>query len=432
MQTSTTSASKAHSAFDANGLYVHNCGEQPLPSYGCCCLGSINLTLFVADPFTPKARFDFERVRRSRASGRAHARQRARRHRVAAAAAARRGDEQAPHRSRLHRPGRCADHARAALRHRRRARHGRARSPRRCATKLTRRRSSSRRRKARFRCSTRNSISPRRASPRACPSRLKDDIAQARHAQQPPAVDRADRHHLARVRRQRQPTASSRRTPGPISARSARPTARTRSTTSRTMRGACTGTAAATWTKLPPQFVTALEISALDHMRMVAAVAPFVDSAISKTVNVPEDYPYDDFKDLYLEAWKAGLKGITTYRPNAVLGSVLSVDSGKRRTERSRHVRHRPPHPPRSRADARAVEPALAGPAAAAGRQSVVDLHGRIAVRPVRDLRRPRRERRAASVRSLGQRQRAAARPGRDRQDAVDGHARAGSRRGCA
>ncbi|MBI3527300.1 MAG: adenosylcobalamin-dependent ribonucleoside-diphosphate reductase [Betaproteobacteria bacterium] len=78
-------------------------------------------------------------------------------------------------------------------------------------------------------------------------------------------------------------------------------------------------------TKLPPQFVTALEISALDHMRMVAAVAPFVDSAISKTVNVPENYPFEEFRDLYLEAWKSGLKGITTYRPNGVLGSVLSV-----------------------------------------------------------------------------------------------------------
>ncbi len=77
--------------------------------------------------------------------------------------------------------------------------------------------------------------------------------------------------------------------------------------------------------KLPQEFVTALEISALDHMRMVAAVSPFVDSAISKTVNVPEDYPYENFKDLYLEAWRSGLKGITTYRPNKVLGSVLSV-----------------------------------------------------------------------------------------------------------
>ncbi len=77
--------------------------------------------------------------------------------------------------------------------------------------------------------------------------------------------------------------------------------------------------------ELPPHFVTALEISALDHMRMVAAVSPFVDSAISKTVNVAEHYPYDRFEDLYLEAWKAGLKGIATHRPNAVLGSVLSV-----------------------------------------------------------------------------------------------------------
>ncbi|MEO7726725.1 MAG: adenosylcobalamin-dependent ribonucleoside-diphosphate reductase [Burkholderiales bacterium] len=76
---------------------------------------------------------------------------------------------------------------------------------------------------------------------------------------------------------------------------------------------------------LPAHFVTALEISALDHMRMVAAIAPFVDSAISKTVNVPEDYPYAQFENLYLEAWKSGLKGIATYRPNTVLGSVLSV-----------------------------------------------------------------------------------------------------------
>ena len=76
---------------------------------------------------------------------------------------------------------------------------------------------------------------------------------------------------------------------------------------------------------LPPGFVTALEMRALDHLRMVEAVQPFIDTAISKTVNVPEDYPYEDFRDLYLEAWRAGLKGLATYRPNPVLGSVLSV-----------------------------------------------------------------------------------------------------------
>ncbi len=72
-------------------------------------------------------------------------------------------------------------------------------------------------------------------------------------------------------------------------------------------------------------FVTALEMSAKAHEAMVAAVAPCIDTAISKTVNVPADYPYEDFQHLYLEAWQSGLKGLATYRPNAVLGSVLSV-----------------------------------------------------------------------------------------------------------
>lgn len=76
---------------------------------------------------------------------------------------------------------------------------------------------------------------------------------------------------------------------------------------------------------LPPAFVHALEMGAVDHMRMIAAVQPYIDAAVSKTVNVPEDYPFDDFRNLYLEAWKAGLKGITTYRPNNVIGSVLEV-----------------------------------------------------------------------------------------------------------
>ncbi|MCZ8253175.1 MAG: adenosylcobalamin-dependent ribonucleoside-diphosphate reductase [Hylemonella sp.] len=76
---------------------------------------------------------------------------------------------------------------------------------------------------------------------------------------------------------------------------------------------------------LTPAFVTALEMSAQAHAAMVAAVAPMIDTAISKTVNVPADYPYADFQDLYLQAWQSGLKGLATYRPNSVLGSVLSV-----------------------------------------------------------------------------------------------------------
>jgi len=76
---------------------------------------------------------------------------------------------------------------------------------------------------------------------------------------------------------------------------------------------------------LSDAFVTALELSASDHAAMVAAVAPYIDTSISKTVNVPADYPYEDFQDLYVQAWQSKLKGLATYRPNSVLGSVLSV-----------------------------------------------------------------------------------------------------------
>jgi ribonucleoside-diphosphate reductase alpha chain len=77
--------------------------------------------------------------------------------------------------------------------------------------------------------------------------------------------------------------------------------------------------------KLPDYFVSALDMSATNHIAMMEAVQPFVDTAISKTVNVPADYPYDDFKNLYQQAWRARLKGLATYRPNAILGSVLEV-----------------------------------------------------------------------------------------------------------
>ena len=76
---------------------------------------------------------------------------------------------------------------------------------------------------------------------------------------------------------------------------------------------------------LPDYFVTALEMSAEDHIEMMEAVQPFIDTAISKTVNVPADYPYEKFKNLYLTAWKSKLKGMATYRPNSILGSVLQI-----------------------------------------------------------------------------------------------------------
>ncbi|OGB74942.1 MAG: hypothetical protein A3G82_08085 [Burkholderiales bacterium RIFCSPLOWO2_12_FULL_67_210] len=60
---------------------------------------------------------------------------------------------------------------------------------------------------------------------------------------------------------------------------------------------------------------------------MMEAVQPFVDTAISKTVNVAADYPFEDFKSLYQKAWRANLKGMATYRPNNILGSVLDTGS---------------------------------------------------------------------------------------------------------
>lgn len=76
---------------------------------------------------------------------------------------------------------------------------------------------------------------------------------------------------------------------------------------------------------LPDYFVNALAMTAGEHIAMMEAVQPFVDTAISKTVNVPADYPYEDFKNLYLKAWRASLKGMATYRPNTILGSVLDT-----------------------------------------------------------------------------------------------------------
>ncbi|MBS0596874.1 MAG: adenosylcobalamin-dependent ribonucleoside-diphosphate reductase [Proteobacteria bacterium] len=82
--------------------------------------------------------------------------------------------------------------------------------------------------------------------------------------------------------------------------------------------------------KLPAYFVNALQMSAQEHVAMMQAVQPFVDTSISKTVNIPADYPFGDFKDLYRQAWQAGLKGLATYRPNSILGAVLETTPAKK------------------------------------------------------------------------------------------------------
>lgn len=76
---------------------------------------------------------------------------------------------------------------------------------------------------------------------------------------------------------------------------------------------------------LPDHFVAVNTLSPKDHIAMQAAAQNWVDSSISKTINVPEDIEFDDFKDVYMAAWDQGCKGCTTYRPNDVTGSVLTV-----------------------------------------------------------------------------------------------------------
>lgn len=77
--------------------------------------------------------------------------------------------------------------------------------------------------------------------------------------------------------------------------------------------------------KLPDYFVNAQTLSPAAHVKMQAAAQKWIDSSISKTINCPEDISFDDFKDVYMQAWDQGCKGCTTYRPNDVTGSVLSV-----------------------------------------------------------------------------------------------------------
>jgi len=76
---------------------------------------------------------------------------------------------------------------------------------------------------------------------------------------------------------------------------------------------------------LPASFVTAQTLMPIDHVRMQAAAQRWIDSSISKTINCPEDIAFDDFKEVYMQAWELGCKGCTTYRPNDVTGSVLEV-----------------------------------------------------------------------------------------------------------
>ncbi len=100
-------------------------------------------------------------------------------------------------------------------------------------------------------------------------------------------------------------------------------------------------------TPLTAAFVDAQQLAPTDHVKMQAAVQAYVDSAVSKTVNCPEDISFEDFKSIYLQAYELGCKGITTYRPNDVTGSVLSVKpTADKKTDQPELPLNKPPVKP--------------------------------------------------------------------------------------
>jgi ribonucleoside-diphosphate reductase alpha chain len=109
---------------------------------------------------------------------------------------------------------------------------------------------------------------------------------------------------------------------------------------------------------LPDYFVDAQTLSPDDHLVMQAAVQRHVDSSISKTINVPVDIPFERFKDIYTRAYALGCKGCTTYRPNEVTGSVLEALPEAPPTPKPRPSQAELPLPAPTAATAAAARPA--------------------------------------------------------------------------
>ena len=79
--------------------------------------------------------------------------------------------------------------------------------------------------------------------------------------------------------------------------------------------------------ELPKHFVTTKEVTPAEHLAIQARIQPYIDNAISKTINVPVSSSFEAFSGIYERAYELGLKGCTTYRPNAIRGSVLTSET---------------------------------------------------------------------------------------------------------
>ena len=308
-------------AFDANGLYVHNCGEQPLPPYGACLLGSINLAMLVTEPFTADAAVDMEALDRLVAT--------AVRMMDNVVDTSRFPLEQQAHEARAKRRIGLGVTGLADALIMCRARYGSA-----AAVELTR--TWMRRIQRAAYLASAELAAEKGAFPLFDADKY---LAGASVSELDADVREKIREHGIRnalltsvaptgtislfadnVSSGLEPVFSftyTRKVLMPDGSRKEE----TVSDYAYRLYVRQFGENAV----LPDYFVTAQTLTPDDHVRMQAAVQHYVDSSISKTINCPEDISFEDFKGVYLQAYELGCKGCTTYRPNDVTGSVLQV-----------------------------------------------------------------------------------------------------------
>jgi ribonucleoside-diphosphate reductase alpha chain len=310
-------------AFDANGLVVHNCGEQPLPPYGACLLGSINLARLVTNPFEPDAAIDLDRMSKLTAT------------------AVRLMDDvidtsnfplpQQAEEARLKRRIGLGVTGLADALIYCRARYGSEEAVRLTETWMATLRRAAyaasveiAREKGPFPLFDAEKFLAGE-SVRELDEALRADISRygIRNALLTSIAPTGTISLLAdNVSSGLEPVFSYSYTRSVLMPDGSRRQEEVTDAAYRAFRRLKGETA-----PLPDYFVDAQALAPGDHVVMQAAVQKYIDSSISKTINCPADLSFEAFKDVYQQAYDLGCKGCTTYRPNDVTGSVLSIKS---------------------------------------------------------------------------------------------------------